>query len=109
MKILFDHCVPKPLRKHLVEHEVRTAYQMGWDALKNGELLDAAEFEFDVLLTVDQNISHQQNMRGRHISIVVMVASNNTIASLLPLVPELLSLLAVSEIGRVYSVHTAGP
>ena len=40
MKVLFDHCVPKPLRKHVPQHEIRTAYQMGWDGLKNGQLLD---------------------------------------------------------------------
>ena len=109
MKVLFDHCVPKPLRKHLVEHEIRTAYQMGWDSLKNGDLLDAAEMEFDVLLTVDQNMTNQQNMRGRQITIVVMVAPNNTVASLLPLVPELLSLLATVESGKVYNVEVMAP
>lgn len=104
MKVLFDHCVPKPLRKHLPQHEIRTAYQMGWDGLKNGQLLDAAEVEFDVLLTVDQNISHQQNMPARRISLVVVIAPNNTVASLLLLVPALVSLLPTVEPGKVYTV-----
>jgi hypothetical protein len=33
----------------------------GWDRLKNGELLDAAE-AFEVFLTADQSIRHQQNL-----------------------------------------------
>ncbi len=105
MRVLFDHCVPKPLRKYLAEHEIRTAYQMGWAALKNGKLLEAAEAEFEILLTVDQSISHQQNMSIRGIALVVMIAPDNTVASLLPLVPQLLSLLPATEPGRVYTVE----
>ena len=65
MKILFDHCVPKPLRRHIPGHEIKTAYEMGWSKLTNGMLLDVAQVEFDVLLTVDQNIRHQQSIAGR--------------------------------------------
>ena len=107
MKVLFDHCVPKPLRRHLPDHEIKTAYQMGWEALKNGKLLDAAQVEFDVLLTVDQNLPHQQNMQGRQIALVVMVANDNTIATLVPLVPDLLALLSHVEPGRVYKVEAS--
>lgn len=37
MKILFDQGVPVPLRSHLAEHQVETAYERGWATLKNGE------------------------------------------------------------------------
>jgi predicted nuclease of predicted toxin-antitoxin system len=105
VKVLFDHCVPKPLRSYIPEHEVRTAYQMGWAALKNGRLLDAAMEEFDVLITVDQNLSHQQNMRGRRIALIVLIALDNRVQSLLPLVPQLLASLATAEPGQVYRVE----
>ncbi len=62
MKIFLDHCVPKRLLRLLSEHEVKTAYQLGWAAKKNGELLRLVESEFEVLLTVDQNLRHQQNL-----------------------------------------------
>jgi hypothetical protein len=53
--------------------EVRTAAQEGWDTLKNGELLAAAEASgFDVLLTTDKNIRYQQNLSERKIAIVVL-------------------------------------
>jgi hypothetical protein len=57
MRVLFDQATPVPIRPHLEGHEVRTASQEGWDTLKNGELLAAAEAcGFDVLLTTDKNI-----------------------------------------------------
>lgn len=77
---------------------------MGWASLKNGRPLNTAEAEFDVLLTVDQNLSHQQNMRRRRIALIVMIAADNKVATLLRLVPELVSLLPTVEPGKVYNV-----
>jgi hypothetical protein len=52
---------------------VRTAAQQGWDTLKNGELLLAAELAgFEVLLTTDKNMHYQQNLSGRKIAVVVL-------------------------------------
>jgi predicted nuclease of predicted toxin-antitoxin system len=65
MNILLDACVPRPLRKLLPDHTVHTAQEMGWGQLKNGALLQAAEPQFDALLTSDQNLKHQQNIAGR--------------------------------------------
>ena len=106
MKVLFDHCVPKPLRRRLPGHEIKTAYEMGWNTLKNGKLLDAAQVDFDVLLTVDQNIRHQQSMVGRSLALIVLVASDNKTATLLPLIAQLLTLLPTVESGRVYQIPT---
>ena len=73
MRVLFDQATPLPIRPHLERHEVRTAAQQGWDTLKNGELLAAAESAgFDVLLTTDKNIRYQQNLSERKIAIVVL-------------------------------------
>ena len=73
MRVLFDQAVPVPIRLHLPGHEVRTAAQEGWDTLKNGELLAAAEAAgFDVLLTTDKNIRYQQNLSKRTVAIVVL-------------------------------------
>jgi hypothetical protein len=56
LKIVFDQGVPVPLRSRLVGHEIATAYQLGWSALKNGELIAATEKAgYDLLLTTDQN------------------------------------------------------
>ena len=72
MRILFDQGTPAPLREHLPGHSVETAYEKGWSALRNGELLAKAEAEFDVLVTTDRNLRHQQNLAERRIAILVL-------------------------------------
>jgi hypothetical protein len=73
MRVLFDQATPVPIRSYLAGHDVRTAAQQGWDTLKNGELLAAAEADgFDVLLTTDKNMRYQQNLAGRKIGVVVL-------------------------------------
>jgi hypothetical protein len=72
MRILFDQGTPAPLRHALAGHEVTTSHEAGWSALGNGELLAAAEARFDVLITTDQNLRYQQNLKGRHLAIIVL-------------------------------------
>lgn len=73
MRILFDQGTPLPIAAYLREHTVRTALEEGWDALANGELLRVAEQAgFDILLTADNNLAYQQNLKGRKIAIVVL-------------------------------------
>ncbi len=70
MRILLDHCTPGKLRHHLKGHGVMTTAQMSWDRLRNGELLLAAEKQFDLFVTCDRNIRYQQNLAGRKIAIL---------------------------------------
>lgn len=72
MKVLLDACVPRPLRQFLPDHTVHTAQEMGWGQLKNGELLQAVEPQFDAFLTSDQNLKYQQNLIGRKLAILVL-------------------------------------
>jgi hypothetical protein len=73
MRVLFDQAIPVPIRPFLIGHTVRTAAQQHWDTLKNGELLTVAEQGgFEVFLTTDKNMRHQQNMAGRTIAVVVI-------------------------------------
>ena len=88
MKVLLDECVPRKLRKEIANQEVRTVTESGWSGVKNGELLALAEAEFDVFLTVDQNLIFQQNLQRFNIGIILMVARNNRFKTLLPLMPE---------------------
>ena len=77
MRILFDQGTPVPLRKHLDSHQIETAYERGWDSLRNGELLSQAEANgFDVLVTTDQSLKYQQNLDNRKISIVVITTTS---------------------------------
>jgi hypothetical protein len=73
VKVLFDHNVPHKLRRSLVGHEVYTADEMLWNRLENGDLLRAAEeANFAVMVTGDKNISYQQNLADRKLSLVVL-------------------------------------
>lgn len=72
MKILFDGCVPRPLRRFLPAHTVQTAPELGWEELRNGDLLQEAERQFDAFVTADKNIRYQQNVAGRRIAILVL-------------------------------------
>lgn len=72
MRILFDQGVPVPLRRHLPGHEVTTAYERGWSNLSNGDLIQVAEVEFELMVTTDQNLRYQQNLSGRRIGILVL-------------------------------------
>jgi hypothetical protein len=72
MRILFDQGTPAPLRHLLAQHDVSTAYEMGWSTLDNGELINAAEASFDLLITTDQNIEHQQDLSGRGLAVIIL-------------------------------------
>jgi hypothetical protein len=73
MLILFDQGTPVPIRPYLGAHTVRTAFQQGWDQLRNGELLAAAEQAgFDLFLTTHKNMRYQQNLAGRKIAVLVL-------------------------------------
>jgi predicted nuclease of predicted toxin-antitoxin system len=72
MKILFDQGTPAPLRKILAPHSVSTAFERGWAKVENGDLLAAAEKEFDAFITTDKNLRYQQNLSGRRLAILVL-------------------------------------
>jgi predicted nuclease of predicted toxin-antitoxin system len=89
MKVLLDECLPRPLKHDLPEHEVATVGEMGWAGIKNGALLRLAETAFEVFITADQNLEYQQNLRSTLLAIVVLVAPDNRVATLRPLMPRL--------------------
>ena len=73
MRILFDQGTPVPLRPLLLGHVVDTAYERGWSTLANGDLLNTAEAaSYDVFITTDQNLKHQQSLAGRRLAILVL-------------------------------------
>ena len=72
LRILLDQGTPVMLRHALKTHTVSTAFELGWSALKNGELLTIAETQFDIFVTTDKNLCHQQNLVGRQLAIIVL-------------------------------------
>ncbi len=71
-RILFDENVPVGVRDQLPGFSVATVPEMGWEGLSNGELLTAAErADFEVMVTGDQNIRHQNDLSGVRLAVVV--------------------------------------
>lgn len=101
MKVLVDECIDWRLAREIVGHEVKTARQMGWSTIKNGELLKLAEKEFQVFVTVDRNLSFQQNVPAFAIAVIVLRAKSNRLSDLQPLVPELLAAIPTAKPGTV--------
>lgn len=99
MRILLDECVDWRLTRDVIGHDVKTARQMGWATIKNGELLALAAQQFDAFVTVDRNLSFQQNLVAFPIAVLVLRARTNRLADLRPLIPALLAGLHSAEPG----------
>ena len=99
MKILLDECIDRRLARELSGHFVRTVPQAGWASIENGALLTLAEGKYDVFITVDQNLRHQQNLPKFRIAVLVIGAPSNRLGDLLPLVPAILAALASCKPG----------
>ena len=93
MNLLLDECIDRRLANDLEGHHVKTVPQMGWAGIKNGALLTLAENEFDVFITVDRNLSFQQNLPEFNIAVLVLHATPNRLADLKPLAPKILTTL----------------
>jgi predicted nuclease of predicted toxin-antitoxin system len=99
MRIFLDECVDWRLARDLAGHDVASARQMGWTSIENGELLALAAQRFDVFVTVDRNLSFQQNLGSFPIAVIVLRARTNRLADLRPLVPRLLAALTAAKPG----------
>jgi len=105
MQILFDHNLPRKLRRHFFPHQVSLTKELGWHQFSNGRLLSLAQAEFDVLLTVDANIYHQQNVALCSMAVIVLRVYDNRYESIVPLLPEVLDLLERIKPGEIHYVY----
>lgn len=72
MKIILDECVPALVRHKLPHHDIVTVQSKGWAAVKNGQLLKLVSAEFDLFITSDKNLRHQQNLANFDIAIILL-------------------------------------
>ena len=105
MKVLLDEDIPVRLRFYFQKNEVETVDYRGWKGLKNGDLLRAAEEHFDVLVTMDNNLSEQQSLRQFNIAVAVLRAPSKTLEALAALVPQLEHLIVDIQPGNVVRVY----
>ena len=107
MRVLLDECIDRRLARELGGHDVRTVQQMGWTGLQNGALLRAAEKDFDTFVTVDRNLSAQQNLSVYALAVVVLRSPSNRLKDLRLPVPDLLATLADAPAGRATFIDPA--
>jgi hypothetical protein len=101
VRVLLDECIDWRLSRALAGHQVTTVPDAGWAGIQNGELLALASEHFDAFITVDQNLSFQQNVPRLRIAVFVLRAGTNRLIDLLPSVPNLLAELASARAGTV--------
>ena len=104
MRLLLDECLPKDLARELPGHTVKTVPQAGWASISNGKLLRLIRDsgKFDVFLTMDKNLPHQNKIRELPFAIVVLRAKSNRLEHVFPFAPMLLRRLAEFQRGHVY-------
>ena len=96
-KVLLDENLPQPLRHRLRNCEVSTVGFMGWSGVQNGELIELINGDFDILVTADQNLRYQQNLKDRLVSIIELPATR--LEEILRFLSELDSAIENAEIG----------
>ena len=106
LRILLDECIDRRLARELPEHDVKTVPQMGWAGLKNGNLLTEAQKAFDIFLTVDRNLSFQQNLPSYDIAVIVLHAKTNRLQAHIPLISQVQTLLANPKPGSAVAVRS---
>ena len=68
---------------------MQTVVEIGWAGPKNGEPLKRMTSEgFTVLLTTDQNLRYEQNLKQAGVAVVVLIAPSNRLPDLVPLLAE---------------------
>src|ERR1700757_1510331 len=102
MRLLLDENLDWRLRRDLPEHHVEAVPLIGWAGIENGELLrKTVEAGFDVLVTMDSNMVHQQNIGRYAIAVVALRAAWNRLVDTRPLMPALLAALSQLKPGTV--------
>ena len=104
MRVLLDESLPVALAAELPGHQVETVRGHGWAGFLNGELLRRARAEFDVFVTMDRNLPHQQNLVAIGMAVVLVLAKSNRLSHLRPLIPAILEAIAAIKPGELRRV-----
>jgi len=104
VKVILDECLPRRLVRDLQPHLVTTVSREGWAGSKNGALLKLIIPEFDVFITVDGNLIHQQNLQGMSLRVIILHAVNNRYETLEPLVPGILQAIDQGQAGAIVHI-----
>lgn len=110
MKILLDHCLPRPFERLLEGQEARHTSRLGWGKLSNGKLLNAAEeADFQVFVTIDQGLRYEQNLASRRLAVIALQSPSNDIPTLTPMAKLVLDALKTIQPGQVLVLRHPDP
>ena len=87
MRIIIDECVPSIVKRGLSERKIVSVQDAGWAGVENGELLRLVSAEFDVFITSDKNLKHQQNLSAFELSIILL--PSNQVPAVKALLPQI--------------------
>lgn len=105
MRILLDENIPHKLNQLFSQEiEVKTVGQCGWKGMRNGELIQLAQKEFDAFITIDKGIPHQQNLSGFKLIIILLDSQSNRYADLVPLIEKANITLQKAQPGEIISI-----
>ncbi len=107
MRILIDECVDPRVKPLFGDHSVATVHEQGWDSLEDGPLLTVAQKEFDVPVTIDGSLQHQQNLATFQIAVVVVHVPKNQLPHYRVVQEELLAAIEKARPGVV--IHVRSP
>lgn len=102
MKILLDECTPRVVKKRLPHLDIQTVQEIGRAGIKNGKLLDLAEGQFDILISTDQNLPHQQNLTGKQLAVIIL--PSNQVPVVAQLIPALEQALSFVQPGTFFTI-----
>ncbi|HEU0014583.1 MAG TPA: DUF5615 family PIN-like protein [Longimicrobium sp.] len=103
-RVLFDENLPRPLKRELPDIDAQTVVEAGWSGTRNGALLHLAQSRFDVFLTADRNLPHQQNVAGLAIGIVVLAIGSIKFDDLQPIASRIVDAIRAVGPGEVLYV-----
>lgn len=106
-RVLLDENLPRLLKRDLSEHEVQTVAEAGWAGTKNGALLRLAESAFDVFVTADRNLEHQQSLPTLSLGVVLLAGGSTKLDDLRRLSSSISAAISAAGPGQIVRVLAA--
>lgn len=106
MKILLDENLDWRLGRDLPDHIVKSVPLIGLAGFKNGKLLERPQEDFQVFITMDGNLPHQQQLQKYNIAVIALRAPSNRLADTKPLMSDVLKILPNIQPGMFKIVST---
>lgn len=105
MKLLLDENIDKRLKTFFdADFDIKTVPERGWQGIKNGTLLELAAREFDVFITMDKNLEHQQSLANLDMAVIVIRAHSNAFPVVSQIMPQVNQTVREARVGTITHV-----